>query len=221
MSLESKVNELDNISSKSTITLWHGAKYGLEGKPDVKHNSGRLNDFGFGFYCNTLKTMANDWALKGDVPELYEILLPTNCSILRISDVNEWLLYIGFCRGLWKNVKNISINDLPHYDEIMKADVLVGLIADDNVVNQLPKFFNNEISLDTIKEQLMVANFGSQYVIKSQEVLDKCNIKQIDLVSRERIYRVGLREELDRIEKAHMKRTDEAFFRDINSTIFE
>ena len=155
----------------------------------------------------------NDYALKGDVPELYEVTFPnlSKYSVYRFDDMEKWILFILHNRKYIVTGGNIKLEKL--FDSINNNDLIIGPIADDNVETQLPKFAENKLPFEVIMQQLLVANLGSQWVIKSQGLLSYCNIKQIDLITRTRFTREGLQQEIKQIEMNYEGRT--TYIRDI------
>lgn len=197
MSSSNNINVLNN-----KILKWHGAPNAIDGIITVNHNK-NVNDFGNGFYCNSLRSMANDYALRGDVPELYEVEFPilTDYRVYSFSSMKLWLLYICYNRKLLDDIPRNIIDILESINQ--SYDLIIGPIADDNVTIQLPKFVKEELCYEVIMKQLMVANLGSQWVIKSQKLLNNCKIKQIDLISRNRFTREGLQQEIKDIEERY------------------
>ena len=191
-------DDLSNLGNN--IVKWHGAPNAIDGAFSVNHNKSR-NDFGNGFYCNSLRSMANDYALRGDVPELYEVKFPYlgSYKVYRFLNLQYWIAFICYNRGYI----NGNTNLFKEMDKLNSDyDLIIGEIADDNVTEQLPKFVEDKLPFEVLVKQLMVANLGCQWVIKSQKLLHECEIKQLELITRTRFTREGLQQEIREIENS-------------------
>lgn len=147
------------------MTVFHASIMSIE-SPDVKYSRDYL-DFGKGFYVTTLYDQAVKYAQrfkrrnKSAWLSTYELLFsPEDWNILQFESYNrEWLQFVSNCR---------SGKDNSEYD------LVIGGIADDEVIQTIERYFAGEISEDDALGLLKYEKPNNQYCIRSQEMINKC-----------------------------------------------
>lgn len=158
---------------KNVINLYHGSKTGLNLpiKPESRSNC----DFGSGFYLGDMKTQPIGLIAKYDNARLYSCSLDlSNLSVKKFGtdrdSLLEWAMFVAYNRG-------VVMNDaLSLRFSAYNFDVIIGLIADDSMMQVMSEFFNNAITDKVLIDALKYVTLGNQYVCKTELACSKISI---------------------------------------------
>lgn len=147
------------------MVLYHSSTVSVE-TPDISFSRDFL-DFGKGFYLTTLYDQAVKYGerFKRRKREAwlstYEFDLdPEDWKILRFEAYDrEWLQFVAKCRA---------------GEDDSDYDLVIGGIANDQVIQTIERYFAGEISEDEALGLLKYEKPNNQYCIRSQRMLDEC-----------------------------------------------
>lgn len=137
--------------------VYHGSYCKIEGPQILERKYSK--DFGNGFYCTILKEQAEKWAKKYEtaVVNIYEYHDNKNLKIKEFTMMTEeWLDFIVDCR-----------NGKPH-----NYDIVIGVMADDQVYNYISQFIDGEISREAFWELAKFRYPTHQIAFCSKEALN-------------------------------------------------
>ena len=134
--------------------------------PDTNHSREFL-DFGKGFYLTTLYDQAVKYAQrfkrrkKPAWLSTYELEYDSEeWKILQFDSYNrEWLQFVTNCR---------------RGEDNSDYDLIIGGIANDEVIQTIERYFAGEISENDALGLLKYQKPNNQYCIRSQRMLDEC-----------------------------------------------
>lgn len=150
--------------------LLHGSNYIVDVPRADMNNPDFTYDFGFGFYTTTFPEQAEKWALRkaansndptddGAVVSIY-LFDSSDISFYEFTDTNEeWLDFVCECR----KYERISHNDV---------DLIVGRVADDDVIQTVTSYMNGKYTREEAIEQLRFVKDNDQYLFTNNEA---CN----------------------------------------------
>lgn len=147
------------------MEVYHSSFTSVE-SPDVNHSREFL-DFGKGFYLTTLYDQAVKYAQRFKRRKrpawlsTYELEFnPEEWKVLVFDSYNrEWLQFVTNCR------KGTDNSDY---------DLIIGGIANDEVIQTIERYFAGEISENDALGLLKYQKPNNQYCIRSQRMLDEC-----------------------------------------------
>lgn len=147
------------------MKVYHSSYISVEA-PDINHSRDFL-DFGKGFYLTTLYDQAVKYAQRFKRRKrqawlsTYELEFnPEEWKIHQFDSYDrEWLQFVMNCR---------SGNDNSDYD------LVVGGIANDEVIQTIERYLAGEISENDALGLLKFEKPNNQYCIRSQRMLDEC-----------------------------------------------
>lgn len=161
--------------------LYHGSKDVVE-KPQYGFGK-KYNDYGQGFYCTDVLTMAKEWgaSLEQDgYANCYELA----CEGLKILDLNQeqynilhWLTILLQNRefdmpsALAMEAKTYLLENFDIAYE--KYDVIKGYRADDSYFSFAQDFLNGTISYRQLNHAMHLGKLGQQYVLKSKKAFEQ------------------------------------------------
>lgn len=134
--------------------------------PDISYSREFL-DFSKGFYLTTLYDQAVKYAQRFKRRKrtawlsTYELEFnPDDWNILQFDSYNhDWLRFVTNCR------RGLDNSDY---------DLIIGGIANDQVIQTIERYFAGEISVDDALGLLKYEKPNNQYCIRSQRMLDEC-----------------------------------------------
>lgn len=147
------------------MIVYHSSNLSIE-QPDLKFSRKYL-DFGKGFYMTTLLEQAVKYAQRFKRRKesawlsTYELKFnPDDWKILSFDSYNrEWLQFVTNCRRETDN---------------SDYDLVIGGIANDEVIQTIERYFAGEISENDALGLLKYQKPNNQYCIRSQRMLDEC-----------------------------------------------
>lgn len=147
------------------MEVYHSSYISVE-SPDTLHSREFL-DFGKGFYLTTLYEQAVKYAQRFKRRKrpawlsTYELEFnPKDWKILEFDSYNrEWLQFVTNCR------RGADNSDY---------DLIIGGIANDEVIQTIERYFAGEISENDALGLLKYQKPNNQYCIRSQRMLDEC-----------------------------------------------
>lgn len=165
----------EELTGKSEILLFHGAKEKIQGKLRLDCSK-RRNDFGNGFYCGESLEQSAMFVATFPLASLY--MLKFNCAGLKKREFGvsrDWMLMIAYFRErLGEYANSEMINRL--VKENTGVDYIVAPIADNRMFEIIDQFINGEITDVQCQHCLSATNLGNQYVFVSQKALDQIEI---------------------------------------------
>ena len=169
------------------MKLYYGADKLVK---EPKYNYGNpSNDYGLGFYLTPDKEIAKLWASKnpsGGYLITYEVELG-KLDVMRLEDSSEesvlvWISMLvshRFSREEREKSKDtIKWLENNYAFQAEEHDVIIGYRADDSYFDYSKEFVNNNLSLEVLKEAMVLGKLGLQYVLKSEAAFKK--IKYIE-----------------------------------------
>ncbi|MCQ2078859.1 MAG: DUF3990 domain-containing protein [archaeon] len=164
------------MSMKTHLTLYHGSPEIIS---EPKYGLGNLyNDYGRGFYCTEFPELAKEWACRDNeagFANQYE-LDTSSLSVLHLNkeySVLNWLAVLVENRPvtLEDGASKVAADFLREYYSIDVSgyDLIVGYRVDDRYYNIVRRFFNNNITLETLTEAMALGKLGEQIVLKSEK----------------------------------------------------
>ena len=147
------------------MEIYHSSYTSVE-LPDVSYSREFL-DFGKGFYLTTLYDQAVKYAQRFKRRKrpawlsTYEFECnPDDWKILQFDSYNcDWLRFVTNCRR--------GLDDSDY-------DLIIGGIADDQVIQTIERYFAGEISENDALGLLKYEKPNNQYCIRSQRMLEEC-----------------------------------------------
>lgn len=151
------------------------------------------NDYGLGFYMTKDKEIARLWASKNDNGG-YLIEYDVDTKPLKIlylnnntdDDVLKWISILVNHRfskeELSEHQSIIKWLDEHYHMPLEQYDMIVGYRADDSYFDYSRDFVNNNLSLEKLKDTMILGKLGLQYVL-----ISKKSFKHIKYVNSERI----------------------------------
>lgn len=165
----------EELTGKSEILLFHGAKEKIQGKLRLDCSK-RRNDFGNGFYCGESLEQSAMFVATFPLASLY--MLKFNCAGLKKREFGvsrDWMLMIAYFRErLGEYANSEMINRL--VKENASIDYIVAPIADNRMFEIIDQFIDGEITDVQCQHCLSATNLGNQYVFVSQKALDQIEI---------------------------------------------
>ncbi|MBQ0053759.1 MAG: DUF3990 domain-containing protein [Bacteroidales bacterium] len=159
----------------NTITIYHGSPSIVT---PVFGEGKTYNDYGRGFYCTENLELAKEWACSQD-SDGYANQYVLNLEGLNILYLNEprynilnWLAILlenrrfSVAEGLPQEARKYILETfLPEYKS---CDIIKGYRADDSYFSYARDFISNTLSLQDLKQAMMLGKLGEQVVLKSE-----------------------------------------------------
>lgn len=158
------------------MKVYHGSNTNIE-KIDL-NKCKPYKDFGQGFYCTTIYKQASFMAERvvkrqgGDkcinVFELDESIFKDKSLKIKVFDKpsKEWATFILNNRN--KDFANINSK---HCNIDNKYDLVIGPVADDDIIVLFRTFVNGLINIDTLIKELTYKELTDQYSFHTNEAL--------------------------------------------------
>lgn len=157
------------------ITIYHGSPSIVT---PVFGEGKTYNDYGRGFYCTENLELAKEWACSQD-SDGYANQYVLNLEGLNILYLNEprynilnWLAILlenrrfSVAEGLPQEARKYILKTfLPEYKS---CDIIKGYRADDSYFSYARDFISNTLSLQDLKQAMMLGKLGEQVVLKSE-----------------------------------------------------
>lgn len=152
----------------SNILLFHGSF--TEVKKPILSKKGFTKDFGYGFYCTTIRKQAERWATgksKGHILNIYRYTPNTELAVKVFKNMTEeWLDFIVSCS---------SGNE-------SKYDIVEGPMADDTIWDYVQDLLDGEISRSAFWELVKFKYPTHQIVFTTEKALETLTfIRSVDL----------------------------------------
>ncbi|MBO5302844.1 MAG: DUF3990 domain-containing protein [Lachnospiraceae bacterium] len=164
------------------MKLYHGSKSGIAGKINP-YKSRTTCDFGKGFYLGDMPDQPKGLIASREYGKYYEIEYDiSSLKILEFKEIYQeqldWALFIAYNRNpaLFEDY-NILKQKYAAYNT--SYDVIIGLIADDSMMNTLNRFFAGESTDKVMIDCLKHVKLGNQYVLKTEEACKSDRVKII------------------------------------------
>ena len=151
------------------------------------------NDYGLGFYLTPDKDIAKLWGskfLQGGFVIEYDVDL-TNLNILRLNtdkdeDVLRWLSILAKHRFSRRD-REANKGALEWLEsrfpvDVSAFDLVIGYRADDAYFTYSLDFVRNQLSLEKLKEAMLLGRLGLQYVLISKEAFKRIKMTRYEEV---------------------------------------
>ena len=194
-----------------TIKLLHGTDHIIE-VPNINIGNPH-NDYGRGFYCTENLELAKEWACSQD-SDGYANQYVLNLEGLNILYLNEprynilnWLAILlenrrfSVAEGLPQEARKYILETfLPEYKS---CDIIKGYRADDSYFTYARDFISNTLSLQDLKQAMMLGKLGEQVVLKSERAFDAITKGEVFQADRNEYY--AKYSERDRVARENYK----------------
>lgn len=178
------------------MIIYHGSVNILE-KP--QYGKGKdYNDYGEGFYCTESLELAKEWACtekSNGYANKYELNLE-NLKVLDLRNkkynVLHWITLLiknrrfAITNEISKEGKEYLINNFSI--DISEYDIIIGYRADDAYFTFAQNFLNNTISVQKLKEALLLGNLGEQIVLKSEQAFSRLKFLGYEIADQDIYY---------------------------------
>lgn len=178
------------------MIIYHGSVNILE-KP--QYGKGKdYNDYGKGFYCTESLELAKEWACtekSNGYANKYELNLE-NLKVLDLRNkkynVLHWITLLiknrrfAITNEISKEGKEYLINNFSI--DISEYDIIIGYRADDAYFTFAQNFLNNTISVQKLKEALLLGNLGEQIVLKSEQAFSRLKFLGYEIADQDIYY---------------------------------
>jgi len=162
-----------------SITIYHGSPSIVT---PVFGEGKTYNDYGQGFYCTESLELAKEWACSQDSDGYANqyILSLEGLNILYLNgpqyNILNWLAILlenrkfSIAEGLPHEAKKYILETfLPEYKSY---DIIRGYRADDSYFSYARDFISNTLSLEDLKQAMMLGKLGEQVVLKSERAFE-------------------------------------------------
>lgn len=164
--------------------IYHGSDHEIK---NPQYGFGKAtNDYGLGFYCSSIKALAEEWAskiidVKGIVNK-YEIiddgLKILDLTVPPYDNPLYWIAILLHFKRLpaklisqcFREIEYINKN---YYIDVSKYDVVIGYRADDNYFQFPQALLRSEILISSLEEVYKLGDLGKQYVLVSEKAFSK------------------------------------------------
>ena len=178
------------------MIIYHGSVNILE-KP--QYGKGKdYNDYGKGLYCTESLELAKEWACtekSSGYANKYELNLE-NLKVLDLRNkkynVLHWITLLiknrrfAITNEISKEGKEYLINNF--LIDISEYDIIIGYRADDAYFTFAHNFLNNTISVQKLKEALLLGNLGEQIVLKSEQAFSRLKFLGYEIADQDIYY---------------------------------
>lgn len=178
------------------MIIYHGSVNILE-KPQYEKGKD-YNDYGKGFYCTESLELAKEWACtekSNGYANKYELNLE-NLKVLDLRNkkynVLHWITLLiknrrfAITNEISKEGKEYLINNFSI--DISEYDIIIGYRADDAYFTFAQNFLNNTISVQKLKEALLLGNLGEQIVLKSEQAFSRLKFLGYEIADQDIYY---------------------------------
>lgn len=158
--------------------IYHGSEFIIKKPEYLKGNV--HNDYGLGFYCCSIKSLAKEWAAKrsghGYVNK-YQIrddrLKILDLTKPPFNNVLYWVTLLVHNRDLSTDLKDNCPRELKYLEDnylidISNYDIVIGFRADDSYFRFPESFIRSEITLESLNNIFEAGELGKQYVLISE-----------------------------------------------------
>ena len=171
--------------------LFHGSKTGgLIGKISTLINKNEPNDFVNGFYLSDSLRNAVSYVIDQNKPIIYRFKREDvlkgkiyDFSSMKNGEI-DWIIYIGLYRRKILNEDDERFFKEYYDEKFSNFDVLTGEIADSYNFDVLNDFFNNLKDLDETRKALLLANIGTQFVMKNEKYANDLQWSEVYVIER-------------------------------------
>ncbi len=164
--------------------IYHGSDHEIK---NPQYGFGKsTNDYGLGFYCSSIKALAEEWAskiidVKGIVNK-YEIiddgLKILDLTVPPYDNPLYWLAILLHFKRLPAKLTSQCFREIEYieknfYIDVSKYDVVIGYRADDNYFQFPQALLRSEILISSLEEVYKLGELGKQYVLISEKAFSK------------------------------------------------
>ena len=152
------------------ITLYHGSTLKIE---QPLANAGRADlDFGKGFYLTSLRSQAEQWAMR------MQLIRAQETAWLNVYEFDKKAVFSdGYYRCLSfdaydRNWLDFIIASRKGKEPWKEYDVIEGGVADDKVIDTVEDYLNGTITMEQALGQLVYTKPNHQICLLNQELID-------------------------------------------------
>lgn len=190
--------------------LYHGSdnvvKEPICGKGNIH------NDYGLGFYCTTIESLAKEWGAKRTGVGYVNVysLRDDRFSILDLTkppydNVLYWVALLMHNREISENLRSNYPRELEYLEknfllDVSKFDVAIGYRADDSYFHFPEAFVRSEITIASLEKIFAAGDLGKQYVLISKRAFENLKFEKYYQVTSE--YRNDYYSRKDKADKS-------------------
>ena len=190
--------------------LYHGSdnvvKEPICGKGNIH------NDYGLGFYCTTIESLAKEWGAKRTGVGYVNVysLRDDRFSILDLTkppydNVLYWVALLMHNREISENLRSNYPRELEYLEknfllDVSKFDVVIGYRADDSYFHFPEAFVRSEITIASLEKIFAAGDLGKQYVLISKRAFENLKFEKYYQVTSE--YRNDYYSRKDKADKS-------------------
>ena len=192
---EIDTNRYTNYNGDMNRILYHGSDNII--KEPVYGMGNPLNDYGLGFYCTTIESLAREWgarrkgngyvniySLRDDRYQVLDLTKPP------FNNVLYWVALLMHNRNISATLKRDYPRELEYLErnyliDVSKYDVVIGYRADDSYFHFPEAFVKSEITIASLEKIFAAGELGKQYVLISQRAIKNLTFVRYYPVSNE------------------------------------
>ena len=152
------------------ITLYHGSTLKIE---QPLANAGRADlDFGKGFYLTSLRSQAEQWAMR------MQLIRAQETAWLNVYEFDKETVFANGCYRCLsfdaydRNWLDFIIASRKGQEPWKEYDVIEGGVADDKVIDTVEDYLNGTITMEQALGQLVYTKPNHQICLLNQELID-------------------------------------------------
>jgi len=162
-------------------TIYHGSAF-IINKPEC-HKGNPHNDYGYGFYCCSNKSLGKEWAARATGSGFLNIykIRDDNLKILDLTkapydNVLYWIALLIHNRKLPSDLIDNCAREIKYLEDkylidVSKWDIVIGYRADDAYFRFPEAFVSSAITLESLERVFKAGDLGKQYVLVSKHAI--------------------------------------------------
>lgn len=162
--------------------LYHGSDRIVE-RPLIGVGNAH-NDYGLGFYCTTIESLAKEWGARKNGVGYVNIysLRDDRFRILNLTkppfdNVLYWVALLMHNRDISDDLRTNYPRELKYLEknylvDVNDYDVVIGYRADDSYFRFPEAFVRSEITFESLEKIFSAGKLGKQYVLISKRAFD-------------------------------------------------
>lgn len=170
-------NKYTKYNKTMNRKLYHGSESIIQ---QPTYGVGNIhNDYGLGFYCTTIESLAKEWgakrtgigyvnvySLRDDRFKVLDLTKPPYNNVL------YWVALLMHNREISESLKTNYPRELEYLEknylvDVTKFDVVIGYRADDSYFHFPEAFVRSEITISSLEKIFAAGELGKQYVLIS------------------------------------------------------
>ena len=171
-------NKYTKYNESMNRKLYHGSENIIQ---EPKYGVGNIhNDYGLGFYCTTIESLAKEWGAKRTGVGYVNVysLRDDRFKVLDLTkppfnNVLYWVALLMHNREISESLKTNYPRELEYLEkkyliDVSQYDVVIGYRADDSYFHFPEAFVRSEITISSLEKIFAAGDLGKQYVLISK-----------------------------------------------------